>query len=62
MLAIEIDGDSHETKKYQIKTVRYTNDQVFNELENIKNDLKNIIIEREKLVFGPPFVKGGHWA
>jgi len=72
MLAIEIDGDSHRSKeyldtqrdifleKYQIKTVRYTNDQVFNELEKIKSDLKNIINERKKLVFSSPFVKGGH--
>jgi very-short-patch-repair endonuclease len=64
MLAIEIDGDSHKIKryldfqrdifleKYCIKTIRYTNDQVLNELSKIKDDLKNIINEREKLVFG----------
>jgi len=70
LLAIEIDGDSHDNKKYldtqrdiflgkyQIKTVRYTNDQVFNELNKIKKDLNNIIKEREKLVFVPLLSKG----
>lgn len=63
LLAIEIDGDSHDNKKYldnerdlflekyKIKTIRYTNDQVLNELNEIKNDLVKIIKEREKLIF-----------
>lgn len=63
LLAVEIDGDSHRDKefidrerdllleKYQIKTIRFTNDQVLNELEKVKNDLDKIIIEREKLIF-----------
>ena len=63
LLVIEIDGDSHRDKefvdkerdllleKYQIRTIRFTNDQVLNELEKVKNDLDKIIIEREKLIF-----------
>jgi very-short-patch-repair endonuclease len=65
LLAIEIDGDSHDTKKYldnerdlflekyRIKTIRYTNSQVLNELSKIKNDLENEIKEREKMIFIP---------
>jgi len=71
LLAIEIDGDSHDNKKYldnerdlflekyHIKTIRYSNDQVLNKLNEIKNDLVEIIKEREKLIFMPLFVKGG---
>ena len=71
MLAIEIDGDSHKSKKYldyerdvllrnyNIETIRYTANQVLTELDLIKNDLDRIIKEREKLVFCPPSVKGG---
>jgi len=63
LLAIEIDGDSHKNKKYldtqrdlflekyQIKTIRYTNDQVLNELNKIRADLNKIIKEREKIIF-----------
>jgi very-short-patch-repair endonuclease len=70
MLAIEIDGDSHKSKKYMdyerdvllrnysIQTIRYTNDQVLNNLDSIKNDLNKIIKEREGLVFGPLLSKG----
>ena len=70
LLAIEIDGDSHKEKKYvdserdlflkkyNIKTIRFTNDQVFNELDKIKNDLFSLIKEREKLIFVPLWSKG----
>ena len=70
LLAIEIDGDSHDNKKYldserdiflakyNIKTIRYTNEQVFNELNKIKDNLIKLIEEREKLVFCSPLVKG----
>jgi len=63
LLAVEVDGDSHDIKKYldnerdlflekyNIKTIRYTNDQVFHSLNEIKNDLFKIIKEREKLIF-----------
>jgi very-short-patch-repair endonuclease len=70
LLAIEIDGDSHKTKKYldnqrdlflekhQIKTIRYTNDQVLNELNKIRDNLNKIIKEREKIIFIPLLSKG----
>lgn len=66
MLAIEIDGGSHQNKnyldtqrdllleKYRIKTVRLSDKQVINELDKIKSDLKKIIQEREKLIFSSP--------
>ena len=70
LLAIEIDGDSHNNKKYldserdiffrkyNIITIRYTNEQVFGNLDKIKIDLIEKIKEREKLIFSSPFVKG----
>lgn len=63
LLAIEIDGGSHQNKnyldkqrdifltKYHIKTVRYTNDQVLKNINQIREDLIKIIKEREKLIF-----------
>jgi len=63
LLAIEIDGDSHDKKAYQdrerdiylgyynIKTIRYTVDQVKNNLEIIRNDLFKTIKERVLIVF-----------
>ena len=63
LLAIEIDGESHKNKtrldlerdifleKFNIETIRYTNEQVFNDLENIKKDLIKKINLREKIVF-----------
>ena len=63
LLAIEIDGDSHDNKKYldrerdlflekyRIKTIRFSNEEVFKNLEKIKVKLKEEIKEREKLVF-----------
>jgi len=70
MLAIEIDGDSHKNKyyldkeredllnKYNIKTIRFTNDEVVNKLNLVKNRLEKMIKERELLVFGPLLSKG----
>jgi len=69
LLAIEIDGKSHNNKKYSdnerdlflekynIKTIRYSNYQVLNELNNVKENLVEIIKEREKLIFCSPLVK-----
>lgn len=63
LLAIEIDGKSHNDKKYldserdiflekyNIKTIRYTNDQIFNELNKTKDNLVKLIKEREKVIF-----------
>jgi very-short-patch-repair endonuclease len=59
LLAIEIDGGSHSNKEpldYErdhylfnlgIKTIRYTNKQVFTQLENIVKDLAVKIKDRE---------------
>jgi very-short-patch-repair endonuclease len=70
LLAIEIDGDSHDNKKYldkerdlflekyKIKTIRFTNKEVFENLEDIKNKLKKEVENREKIVFGPLLSKG----
>ncbi|MDD4107026.1 MAG: DUF559 domain-containing protein [Candidatus Shapirobacteria bacterium] len=63
LLAIEIDGDSHKDKtkldlerdifleKYNIETIRYTNEQVFNDLKNIKMDIIEKIKIREKIIY-----------
>ena len=66
MLAIEIDGDSHKDKYYQdknrdeyllirgIKTIRYSNDQVLNRIDEVFKDLISKIKLREsELVFSP---------
>ena len=67
LLAIEIDGDSHDKKKYMdnerdlyleqrgIKTIRYTNNQVINDIESVYQDLIKIIKEREKYLLFSPF-------
>lgn len=59
MLAIEVDGDSHDNKKYLdkqrdlyleqrgIKTIRFKNEEVFNNLISIKEKLLKIIQDRE---------------
>jgi very-short-patch-repair endonuclease len=51
MLAIEVDGDSHDNKKYLdkqrdlyleqrgIKTIRFTNEEILGNFERIKIDL-----------------------
>lgn len=60
MLAIEIDGSSHDKKQYLdksrdwyldirgIKTIRYTNNQVEKEIDLVFKDLLGKIKEREK--------------
>lgn len=66
LLAIEIDGDSHDKKYWQdknrdwymeirgIKTIRFTNEQVLNEIDNVFDKLLKIVKNREKeLVFSP---------
>ena len=59
MLAIEVDGDSHDNKKYLdkqrdlyleqrgIKTIRFKNEEVFNNLISIKEKLLKIIQDRK---------------
>jgi len=59
MLAIEVDGDSHDNKKYLdkyrnlyleqrgIKTIRYKNEQVLNEIDKVKTNLFEIIKNRK---------------
>lgn len=60
MLVIEIDGDSHDNKKYYdlgrdellktrgILTVRYTNDQVLKTFFKVTKDLEKIIKQRSQ--------------
>ena len=67
LLAIEVDGDSHIGKYYQdknrdwyldirgIKTIRYTNDQVINDIENVYLDLIEKVKNREKELLFSPF-------
>lgn len=59
LLAIEVDGDSHDKKQYldksrdlyleqrAIKTIRYKNEEVLKNIEEIKRDLEMKIKERE---------------
>ncbi|MBP6989437.1 DUF559 domain-containing protein [Candidatus Shapirobacteria bacterium] len=66
LLAIEIDGDSHDKKYWQdknrdwymeirgIKTVRFTNIQVLNKIDEVFKELLIVIKDREnELVFSP---------
>ena len=60
LLCIEIDGDSHDTKQYldksrdlyleqrKIKTVRFKNEEILNEIEKVKQNLSEIIINRKQ--------------
>jgi len=62
LLAIEIDGDSHDKKQYldknrdlyleqrKIKTIRFKNEDILNNLENIKLNLEKIIKERNLIL------------
>lgn len=59
LLAIEVDGESHNEKKYYdlgrdkilsaigIKTIRYTKDQILNNLEFVFEDIKLNIVNRQ---------------
>jgi len=66
LLAIEIDGESHNKKAYLdksrdwyleirgIKTIRYTNNQVLSDIDHVFSDLLAKVKQREKeLVFSP---------
>ena len=67
MLAIEIDGESHKKKYYQdknrdyyleirgIKTIRYNNEQVMNDIDSVYFDLIDRIKQREKELALSPF-------
>ncbi|MDD2483335.1 MAG: DUF559 domain-containing protein [Candidatus Shapirobacteria bacterium] len=60
LLCIEIDGDSHNKKQFQdknrdlyleqrkIKTVRFKNEEIVNEIEKVKENLSKIISERKQ--------------
>ena len=70
LLAIEIDGDSHDKKHFldknrdlyleqrKIKTVRFKNEEVLNNIEKVKLILSEIVEER-KLIFKSPFKSKG---
>lgn len=59
LLAIEIDGDSHDKKKYMdnerdlyleqrgIKTLRYRNEQILKDIKNVYKDLEIKLKQRE---------------
>lgn len=59
LLCIEIDGDSHDKKQYldknrdlyleqrKITTIRFRNEEILNDIGNVKIKLKEIIKERE---------------
>lgn len=67
LLAIEIDGDSHDKKHWQdknrdwyleirgIKTIRYTNDQVLKSIDTVFADLLVKVKDREKELCFSPF-------
>lgn len=60
LLAIEVDGDSHDNRKYYdkgrdelllrlgIKTIRYTNEKILSDIWTVKIDLINKIKDRER--------------
>ncbi len=60
LLVIEVDGSTHESKENKdldrdkylknlgIKTIRYNDDLIFNQLENVFEDMKMVVKEREK--------------
>ena len=60
LLCIEIDGDSHDKKQFldksrdlyleqrKIKTVRFKNEDVLNNIEKVKQDLSEIISNRKQ--------------
>ena len=67
LLAIEIDGDSHDEKQqydtvrtnllntFGIEVIRFTNEQVYNDLDNVKNTILDIIKNKveNKLGYSP---------
>jgi very-short-patch-repair endonuclease len=70
LLAIEIDGDSHDKKKYMdnerdlyleqrgITTIRYRNEQVLNNIDDVYNDLIIKIKKREIELCVSPLSRG----
>jgi very-short-patch-repair endonuclease len=60
LLAIEIDGDSHDKKQFldksrdlyleqrKIKTIRFKNEEVLNNIKKVKQDLSKIISNRKQ--------------
>lgn len=60
LLVIEVDGSTHELKENKdldrdkylsnlgIKTIRYGDDLIFKQLENVFEDMKRVVKEREK--------------
>ena len=66
LLVVEIDGDSHDRKKYYdrerdlmlervgIKTVRFKNEKVLNNLELVVGEMIEIMDKREKEIYKPP--------
>jgi very-short-patch-repair endonuclease len=71
LLAVEIDGDSHDKKKYYdkerdkmlegigIKTVRFRNERVLSDLNNVINELVQIMEIRERELTNPLFCQRG---
>lgn len=67
LLAIEIDGDSHDKKYWQdknrdwymeirgIKTLRFTNEQVLNKINEVFREILKVIKSREKELKCSPF-------
>ena len=67
LLAIEIDGDSHDKKYWQdknrdwymeirgIKTVRFTNEHVLNKINEVFGEILEVIKSREKELECSPF-------
>jgi very-short-patch-repair endonuclease len=63
-LVIEIDGDIHnysieyddgreaEIEKYNIKVIRFSNDQVINDIASVVNNISNAVQER---ILSPPW-------
>ncbi len=70
LLAIEIDGDSHDTKKYLdnerdlyleqrgIKTIRYRNEQILDNIDGVYQDLIIKIKQREIELCVSPLSRG----
>lgn len=64
LLVVEVDGSTHELKENKdldrdnylrnlgIKTIRYNDDLIFGQLENVFDDMKRVIKEREEEMRG----------
>ncbi len=70
LMVIEVDGDYHNKRKWidierdkfmenlNIKTLRISNDEILNDLENVKNKIINFIEERKVSLFKGKAPKG----